>query len=297
MAEGALHWFWGFVSEWKSGNKAELKLFCEDGRLRVNMSADMGPFATPPVNFWDPNGLNKASPSRLRRNERRAAARTEAEKAVARAEAEKAAGRVEAEKATAKAKAEKASADCVSAAEKHAAEKAASGEAAAAMRIAEEKAAAAKVDAKSNVEEKVSVDSIATTSTCGNNVMLGTATKCGNCEGLMCPDHQCDSTSPASEVELAPAPLPLCLYCCHQGSGDHPVHFFQRCLCEERVCVCQCYCTESQVEVKRKHFTHRDWEVTLLSAEKRAAAHAFASAQGNKFYCSYNGCTSTTCSD
>ena len=294
MAEGALHWFWGFVSEWKTGNKAELRLICEDGRLRVNMCADMGPYAALTGNFRGPNGLKKASPSRLRRSVRRtaAAARTEAENAAARAE-------------TVKAEAEKAAAERVSAAEKRAAENAASEEAAAAMRIAAEKTVAEKVAAESadsNAEEKVTADLIATTSTRGNKVMLGTgsvnsATKCGNCEGLMSPDHQCDSTSPACEVKLAPAPLPLCLYCCHQGSGDQPVHFFQRCLCEERVCVCQCYCTENQVEVKRKHSTHRDWEVTPLSAEKRAAAHAFASAQDKKFYGSYNGCTSTTCSD
>ena len=255
------------------------------------MCADMGLYAAQPGKSWGPNGLNKASPSRLRRNERRAVARTEAEKAAARSEAEKAVAKAETERATA---------DCVSAAEKQKAEKAASDEAAAAMRIAAEKTAAEKVANESNAEGKATADTIATTSTCGNIVMSGTgslnsATKCGNCEGLMSPDHQCDST--ASEVKLAPAPLPLCLYCCHEGSGDQPVHFCLRCLCEERVCVCQCYCTERQVEVKRKHFTHRDWEVTQLSAEKRAAAHAFASAQDKKFYASYNGCTSTTCSE
>ena len=195
MAEGALHWFWGFVSEWKTGNKAELRLICEDGRLRVNMCADMGPYAALTGNFRGPNGLKKASPSRLRRSVRRtaAAARTEAENAAARAEAEKAA------------------ADRVSAAEKRAAENAASAEKTVAEKVVAE-------SADSNAEEKVTADLIATTSTRGNKVMLGTgsvnsATKCGNCEGLMSPDHQCDSTSPACEVKLAPAPLPLCLGC------------------------------------------------------------------------------------
>ena len=28
-------------------------------------------------------------------------------------------------------------------------------------------------------------------------------------------------------------PLPLCHYCCHRGSGNHPVHYFVQCMCDE----------------------------------------------------------------
>ena len=120
---------------------------------------------------------------------------------------------------------------------------------------------------------------------------------CWSCEGFLSPDHKCEVKSEVMQLAPLPPALPLCHYCCHEGSGDQPVHFFQRCLCDEIACVCQCYCTESQVIVKRKHFTHRHWEVNPLSPEKRAEAHAFASAQNFKFYGSYNGCTSTTCSE
>ena len=118
---------------------------------------------------------------------------------------------------------------------------------------------------------------------------------CVNCEGMMSPAHQCAS---ASEEKEQPAPLPLCLYCCHLGSGDHPVHYEQRCLCSERKCICQCYCTETQVEVKRLHFTQPTWNAGWkpLTTEERAQAHTFASAQDLKFYRG-QPCTNKHCLD
>ena len=114
---------------------------------------------------------------------------------------------------------------------------------------------------------------------------------CGNCEGVMSPAHQCAS---ASEEKEQPAPLPLCLYCCHPGSGDHPVHYEQRCLCSEQKCICQCYCTETQLEVKRLHFTqptcNAGWKP--LTTEERAQAHTFA--QNLEFYCG-KPCTNELC--
>ena len=208
-------------------------------------------------------GLKKASPSRLRRRLRRSAERADAEKAAAeKATAEKAAAEIAAAEkaATVKAAAEKVETD------KAAAEKAerAAAEKAAAERAAAEKTAAEKVAAKSEAEES---EMTATTS----------------------------SSKQKFSSDNCVAPLPLCLYCCHHGSGDHLVHFDLRCLCSELKCVCQCYCTEKQVTVKRKYFTHRDWEVIPLTPEERAEAHAFAYAQDRKFYSSYNGCTNPRC--
>ena len=118
---------------------------------------------------------------------------------------------------------------------------------------------------------------------------------CGNCEGAMSPAHQCNSVS---EEKEQPAPLPLCHYCCHLGSGDHPVHFEQRCLCSELKCICQCYCTEIQVEVKRQHFTQPTWNAGWkpLTSEERAQAHAFASDQNLKIYRG-KSCTNNFCLD
>ena len=118
---------------------------------------------------------------------------------------------------------------------------------------------------------------------------------CGNCEGVMSPTHQCAS---ASEEKEQPAPLPLCLYCCHPGSGDHLVHYEQRCLCSELKCICQCYCTETQVKVKRLHFTQPTWNAGWkpLTTEERAKAHTFASAQNLKIYRG-KPCTNNSCLD
>ena len=306
----------------------------------MTVCADLGQLPAKTGSYSDHWGVPKVGPSRIRRRERRSAERTAlaaagkvaAEKTAVEADAGKTfaeevvAGKVAAkasdeEVADEKVAAEKAAAEKVSA-DKAAAERVVSKKVAAEKvaiekvvgeKVAAEKVAAEKIAAENVAAEKVAAEKAiaekeaakASTSCCGSGRTVlpsspPAAVKCCNCDGLMSPDHQCKSISPASEVKLGvkqPAPLPLCLYCCHEGSGDQPVHYFQRCLCDEIKCVCQCYCTESQVKVKRKHFPHRDCEVTPLSAEERAAAHAFASAQDFKFYSSYNSCTNTNCSE
>ena len=53
--------------------------------------------------------------------------------------------------------------------------------------------------------------------------------QCWNCNVVMTPSHQCDvPQEPVMVVEEQPPPLPLCHYCCHRGSGEHPVHYFMQ---------------------------------------------------------------------
>ena len=98
---------------------------------------------------------------------------------------------------------------------------------------------------------------------CGSNMVatsssLHSNVQCWNCDGDMTLNHQCGvlpsvSPEPESVVEEHIPPLPLCHYCCHLGSGDNPVHYYQQCLCGEKACTCQCYCTEEQL-LHRKQF-------------------------------------------
>ena len=207
--------------------------------MRVNMCADLGPFraqAGHATASSEPGygRLPKISPSQYRRRERRAAQR-----AAALAE-QFAAGK------TAKVSAEKAS--------ELAAEKAAAMSESARMKAAEEVAtreAAEKVAAAENVEKKDTTEKVME---CGNGAstscfgsQLPGRQSCLNCDGEMSADHQCDELS----VEELPPPLPLCLYCCHRGSGTSPVHYFMMCVCSDRDCTCWCYCTEAQLEHKK----------------------------------------------
>ena len=79
---GAQDYFWALVKNWKHGRNSDLRLCSDEGRLKVNFSADLG--------VWDPprlpdspstntsrghQGTRSAGPSRIRRRERRAAAR------------------------------------------------------------------------------------------------------------------------------------------------------------------------------------------------------------------------------
>ena len=74
--------FWALVNNWKQGKNAELRLCSENGRLGMNYFIDLG--------VWDPSrpsdppstdasrshqGTRSAGPSRIRRSEKRAAAR------------------------------------------------------------------------------------------------------------------------------------------------------------------------------------------------------------------------------
>ena len=83
--------------------------------------------------------------------------------------------------------------------------------------------------------------------------------QCCNCDGDMTPNHQCGVPTPVvpdpeSVVEEHPPPLPLWHYCCHLGSGDKPVHYYQQCLCMDKVCSCQCYCNEEQLKHRKLFF-------------------------------------------
>ena len=96
-----------------------------------------------------------------------------------------------------------------------------------------------------------------------------TEVNCWNCNQPMTPDHQCDSAAKASKAigKCPPTPpvtsegavnlppLPLCHYCCHRGSGpDNPVHYLLQCLCLDRPCSCQCYCTDQQMVHREKFY-------------------------------------------
>ena len=72
--EEALQWFWAFVDRCKCGNNAELRLFYENGQLKVNMCAALGPLRV--QSGLSKGGLQKTSPSQLRRRMRRAAERS-----------------------------------------------------------------------------------------------------------------------------------------------------------------------------------------------------------------------------
>ena len=68
----ALNCFWTVVNQWKSGHSAELRLYSENGQLKVNLSAHLGQCRGPTVNTQTESdagsrgyhGLRKASPSR-----------------------------------------------------------------------------------------------------------------------------------------------------------------------------------------------------------------------------------------
>ena len=238
--EGALQWFWAFVDRCKSGNNAELRLCFENGQLKANMCAALGPVRV--SSDFSKGCLQKASPSQLRRRMRRAAERSAkceaaAGKVVACAYGEEAAG---AEEVPAiKAAAEKVSAAIFAddAAGKTAAEEAAAVKAAAADKCVE-KAASKQVLAKTVDEAEVVEKAETTTLTAKSVEVLKTATPekvapcaikagvdcetvattssvaskpvCWNCNVEMTVSHQCDSAvldTPVSSSTIGP-PVP-----------------------------------------------------------------------------------------
>ena len=253
--EGALHWFWTFVGSCRSGNNAEIRLYFEGGQLKVNMCAGLGPVGTQPEevlrSYWrhGERGLKKASPSKRRRRERRAAERAE-KFSLPKAD-------VEVEVSELKA-AEKVAA--VKAAVEVATTKAAVEEAT--VKAADEVATKEPcVNPATMATEKmvstleVGVEEKATTS------CYGSQPSCQNCNCAMTPSHQCDeetSNAPDSTVgeeqTSPPVCLPLCHYCCHWGSGEDPVHYFLQCICADWPCTCWCYCDEAQLEHKKLVF-------------------------------------------
>ena len=313
--EEALQWVKTFVDQCRTGRSAELRLNCEGGQLRVNVSADLGSLraTTVPQGGWD-WGLQKVRPSQWRRRNRRAAERAAAEEAALNVSAKNA---VATEKDTEeKADAEKA-AEKKDAAEKAADAKKASESEVAAEKVVELKAATKKDAEVKDLAEKAAEEvSVATTSCVHSKV------QCLNCNGSMTPDHQCElpksevvehppplplcpvkptqsavagSIPPRSMVEVSKTveesevaevnlpPLPLCHYCCHLGSGDNPVHYFLQCLCADKVCNCQCYCSDVQLMHKKKFFPGGfAGSLSPVSPGDRPRAKAIAEARANK---------------
>ena len=101
---------------------------------------------------------------------------------------------------------------------------------------------------------------------------------CLNCDALMTSDHQCDDLESGSktEVEVQQVPLPLCRYCCHRGSGKHPVHFFTVCICSDDKCTCHCYCDDEQFQLKIQLFPSGLASKRAVGPEGRANARAIA---------------------
>ena len=97
---------------------------------------------------------------------------------------------------------------------------------------------------------------------------------CSNCDAGMTPQHQCEAL--VSETEAEVQQLPLCLYCCHRGSDEHPVHFFVVCICSDDECTCFCYCDEEQFLLKQQLFPSGLGSKRAVGLEGRAQARATA---------------------
>ena len=204
------------VDQWKSGMSAELRLSCENGQLRVSLSADFGT-AVSAVPSWSAviadspgDASGRGSPSRLRRRMRRAAQRattvkTDPKQSVA----EKAATEevIAVKEAAEKAEAEKAAAEKADA-EKVAAEKA-DAEKEAAEKAVAEKEVVVKGAAEQAAAEKAS------TSLCGSAGRRAQL-PCWSCDEMFTvdsqgyiPEHQCAKPSPVlSPKGVGPGPSP-----------------------------------------------------------------------------------------
>ena len=247
--------------------------------------------------------LHKVSPGRLRRRERRAAERAAAEQAAAKyaatlkAAAEEADAAAAEEVCSSKIDAGKAAAKKVDVKEAAAAEKVDvenDAKKAAAEECSAEKAAAVKADVVVIVEtaavkevdevELATTENAASTSCLGRGKSAKVQTSCSNCDVVMTPDHQCNSTPEV--VEEQQPPLPLCHYCCHRGSGKYPVHYFLQCVCDDWPCTCWCYCTDAQLEHKQLVFPAGfglpGYKMKTVNAEDRPKASALAEARTGK---------------
>ena len=102
---------------------------------------------------------------------------------------------------------------------------------------------------------------------------------CSNCDARMTPHHQCealDTDTTVTENEAEVQHLPLCHYCCHRGSDEHPVHFFVVCICSDDECTCFCYCDEEQFLLKQQLFPSGLGSKRAVGLEGRAQARATA---------------------
>ena len=297
--EGVHHWVQNFLDQCRTGTDAELRLYCQGGQLKVNVSANLGPlgYKSAKHGYW---GLQKVGPSQTRRRERRAAERAAAE--LAQAATEKLAT-VKVARGVASVK--EVAAVEVAPAVKSAAEEVDAEEVAVKEAVPEKygagKAVVGKIEAEQAAVENRVVgkvgageiatevektladgDCVATTSQCGGRIT------CWNCNGEMSRAHQCEVKEEI--VEEKSSILPLCHYCCHRGSGEYPVHYFMQCLCDDKKCTCMCYCTEAQIEHKHLHFPGGFGGMKPVAPGDRLRAKTVAEDRANSKPCTDSNC-------
>ena len=117
-----------------------------------------------------------------------------------------------------------------------------------------------------------------------------------NCSAAMSPTHQ-NELPPEMTVD----PLPLCHYCCHRGSGNHPVHYFVQCMCDESslMTVLALVCAIAQVLnlSKSKHwvFLSTFWGKTFVDPAIVPKANSIAEERTEKPRGYRPFCTSESC--
>ena len=224
--KGALQYFWAFANCCKSGSNAELRLIMEDGQLKVNMSAFLGPVRPQSKDgLW--LGLHKTNNSQSRRRERRAAGRAAAAAeevgAGARKAAEVSAANAEASEAVIASAAEKAAAKGTVACAAEQVAAVVAEEASAKKDTTEEVTAVAvseKAPDKMATAEKVRMAAIegkesASTSTenasgcCPTTSVVALPdSTCWNCEDEMTRSHQCGDIATSSSCLPPPILTP-----------------------------------------------------------------------------------------
>ena len=300
--EAAHNWVQTFVNQCKTGTHAELRLFCEGEHLKVTVCADLGRLTAKTANWSDCWGVPKCGPSRVRRRERRAA-----ERAAVGAAENVAAKTVAAEKADAKKAstvevvAEKVASEEVVA--KKGEEKAVAEEvvvehdAAEAEKASAAKDAAEKVSADEDAAEKEVVVKVAAEKEAAKKEAAEASTSCCGSGKQTAPPSTTPEEGAVNQVEETPPPLPLCLYCCHRGSGKNPVHYYLQCVCGDRACTCWCYCTEAQIEHKKLvypgGFGCPGYPVKTVKPMDRPKAKALAEAR--TFKLSNRACENPSC--
>ena len=128
--------------------------------------------------------------------------------------------------------------------------------------------------------------------------------RCQNCDESFSIDHQCAvqpnvGLSPGlKSPEMLPPrdvpPLPLCHYCCHRGSGENPVHYYLQCLCLDKKCTCQCYCTEEQLKHRKNIYPEGFSDGNPVDPSDRPRAKAIAEERADKLN-GHRPCDSENC--
>ena len=124
------------------------------------------------------------------------------------------------------------------------------------------------------------------------------SSRCVNCEGVMSAVHQCEVAPTPPSIDLAPkvpteqlpAPLPLCHYCCHRGSGENPVHYYLQCLCMDKKCSCRCYCSEEQLSHRKLFYPQGFSDGNPVDPSDRPGARTIAEARADHRPCGSEHC-------